>query len=445
MQKKCDHCNRIFRSQRSNRKYCSDSCRQMAYYKRNGITQTHDSEVDSIYDNHSPAAATVKYNRHPIVKDNRTVKTVNDGGTIIDESLLAALADRMFELIEERIDEKLKTVKYNSNNTVKSVNVKRTSRAKGIVKDADSIDHSFTAKTNRKGITGLYNRSRSIKDDNDTVKPDTVKYADTLRQPSTSVKDVNDDHMIQQLSALNLMNEDDDLNDAALSGFGEDDQEEEGQEDHTLRKTSRYGNLRQDFTVTSDEEDTCYEENDDQIAPQQSPSLVTGGNLIVKDAIDDIVKRDEDNTWVKPQMTQRILHFYRNGNLNIDDYIRTLEYTDRENCNEAMAYTRCLIGTVVRLSNRPRVEWDTFVTVVNTLTKFVHSKLFTSLSERFEAYTSTISDLQFKLRNAGMACEENAPIRIRISKSQKTWLAAVYSDLACLDDDVSFEEISLPD
>ena len=43
MQKNCLYCGNPFSFQRNTRKYCSDNCKQMAYFSRNGFTPAHGS------------------------------------------------------------------------------------------------------------------------------------------------------------------------------------------------------------------------------------------------------------------------------------------------------------------------------------------------------------------------------------------------------------------
>lgn len=46
MQKNCEYCGNHFTFQRSTRKYCSDNCKQMAYFRRNGFVPVHESDLN---------------------------------------------------------------------------------------------------------------------------------------------------------------------------------------------------------------------------------------------------------------------------------------------------------------------------------------------------------------------------------------------------------------
>ncbi|MCW3072016.1 MAG: recombinase family protein [Segetibacter sp.] len=45
MESNCIHCGEYFTAIRSSKKYCSDNCKQMAYFKRNGLELTKDIET----------------------------------------------------------------------------------------------------------------------------------------------------------------------------------------------------------------------------------------------------------------------------------------------------------------------------------------------------------------------------------------------------------------
>lgn len=47
-EKPCQHCGKNFVPQRSSKKYCSDNCRQMSYFKRNGFVQVNNEEENKI-------------------------------------------------------------------------------------------------------------------------------------------------------------------------------------------------------------------------------------------------------------------------------------------------------------------------------------------------------------------------------------------------------------
>ena len=48
MEKDCLYCGTHFTAQRASKKYCSDNCKQMAYFKRNGLVLSGGSETSDL-------------------------------------------------------------------------------------------------------------------------------------------------------------------------------------------------------------------------------------------------------------------------------------------------------------------------------------------------------------------------------------------------------------
>lgn len=455
MQKRCTYCDQPFRSPRSNRKYCSDNCRQMAYYARNGFLQAQGQRVGSVDGgSYIQAPVIVKYNGRPAAKYVKPVQTVNvkQGGEVISEAMLATLAERILSLIEERIDQKLETVKYGLSDTVKHVNVKEPLN----VKDRASVKRNFTSNTlagnpdstmcRVQPFAGLYSNSVSVKHDSrDIVKDDidAVKYESTLRYPAPSIKDDTDftdggENELEYVQVQELMDDDDnDSYDVETEAEDQDeDMEEEQSEDDTLKREAASCNLRQHFTSPTDRKDI---DEDTDIAPAD-----IGKDVIVKNVNKLPVNRKDEYEWIEPAISEEITDFLRKRP-GIDTHLDALGMGDeRRDCVKALTYSKCLIRNVIRLSDGPAVNAETFVALTNTFTKLVRSNLFTSLPVWFDVYTSTICNLQSKLRSMGMACEGNEPVRIRLSRNMKAQLMAIRFDLDYYVGDISFKEISLP-
>lgn len=469
MQKICTYCDQPFRSQRSNRKYCSDNCRQMAYYARNGFSHAQDHGVGSVDGrNYIQAPVTVKYNKQPAVNDlkyikpTQTVKDIKQGSEQISDSLLETLADRILARIEERIVKKLEAVKYGLSDTVKHVTVKEPLN----VKDRASVKHGFTSNTvtgntdstmcRVQPFTGLYSPIVNVKHDSDTVKDytdivkdgiDTVKYESILREAVPSVKDITDftdesERECEHLEVQELLDDEDNYSaDVEVEEVHwEDDIEEEQSEVDALNHEPAPCNLRQRFTVTADHENSTDSDQNTIIA-----SANTDKDVIVKNVNELSANRKDDYEWVEPVICEEILYFIKKKRPHIDQDLEVLGTGNKRRENmKALMYSKCLIRNVLRLSNSPAINTETFVALANTLTKLVGSDMFASLPIWFDAYTSTICNLQSKLRTMGMACQGNEPVRIRLSRNMKARLMAIRFDLDYFVNDISFKEISLP-
>lgn len=65
VEKSCQHCGVYFTSKRADKKYCSDTCRQMAYFKRNGFSVVTEQLVEQQVQEKCTQDPVVKYVSHP--------------------------------------------------------------------------------------------------------------------------------------------------------------------------------------------------------------------------------------------------------------------------------------------------------------------------------------------------------------------------------------------
>ncbi len=97
--KHCLNCKTYFTSKRMDKKYCSDTCRQMAYFKRNGLTLVSPQTLQNV---NAPHKGDVKYDpdnpQQEPVKDTSFLETPNL------ELLITHLSDTWEQLLNQRIE-----------------------------------------------------------------------------------------------------------------------------------------------------------------------------------------------------------------------------------------------------------------------------------------------------------------------------------------------------
>ena len=75
MENNCLYYGTYFEAKRSNKKYCSDNCKQMAYFTRNGFTLSGTNASVPAIEN--DAISQEKTQEHPIVVESQNVKEEN--------------------------------------------------------------------------------------------------------------------------------------------------------------------------------------------------------------------------------------------------------------------------------------------------------------------------------------------------------------------------------
>ena len=118
MEKNCTYCNTYFTAKRDSRKYCSDNCKQMAYFKRNGLVLSGKTEIGFLkYE--TPVIVkedTVKYDSPlPEVKyEKELVKVkqeVRSDAITIDQQMIDAIVNRITIAMERKIVQEIAKVK----------------------------------------------------------------------------------------------------------------------------------------------------------------------------------------------------------------------------------------------------------------------------------------------------------------------------------------------
>lgn len=91
MKKKCLYCDAEIDCKRLTKKYCNDNCKQLAYFKRNGLQLSGKPEINLV----------------PIISAQPEVKN----SKVIQEEIMNEIAMKVFQLIElrEADREKIKT------------------------------------------------------------------------------------------------------------------------------------------------------------------------------------------------------------------------------------------------------------------------------------------------------------------------------------------------
>lgn len=116
IKKSCLNCGLSFTSKRADKKYCSDTCRQMAYFKRNGLSLA-GAQPMSNQNNNSVEGFTqkpaVKYNTHPLyLKKEEKASDVKYTSEIpVQDQALEALINRLIDAMEQRFNQRIEKLK----------------------------------------------------------------------------------------------------------------------------------------------------------------------------------------------------------------------------------------------------------------------------------------------------------------------------------------------
>ncbi len=81
MEKHCEHCGKPFEGQRASKKYCSETCRQMAYIKRNGLIKVRVADLSQLKTNAEHHNTAFKMEQPPLQREQANSSNLNGYGT----------------------------------------------------------------------------------------------------------------------------------------------------------------------------------------------------------------------------------------------------------------------------------------------------------------------------------------------------------------------------
>jgi|GEM_PF-5710403 len=398
--KECEYCGKTFTSQRSSRKYCSDNCKQMAYYKRNGLVLANISG----YDSHSL-----------LEKEYRSVKDVKYDSTIkINDTLLNAIADRLLILLEQRISRKMLGSRCNGNeNTRAADNVKPYFTENAVPSfplcnpepyAGISLDgHRYTVKD---GGPAIVKNDSQLK--NQPAKRDEITFQRRRKQKKEC----------QPISAIALQNaEPEQISEPRIN----DPQFEE------LELALRNQTDLRDGPLTSEKETFVDTELPPPVENRSNDELSVDTKLIASKEKSENVKYE----WVDSTFINCIEHFISNDFTDLSSYSHKKQYTKVLEC------FKCLIWTLVQISNRPQIDPEFFFKVALGFSNLTQSSAFKAVPASYPYY-SLIVELKEKIC---AAAESQRISSFKLSPKRKTMLIAIRYQMSDHIKDLKFSEL----
>lgn len=381
MQKDCEYCRKRFDGRRSNRKYCSDNCKQMAYYRRNGL-------MPAGFSGNATSDA-----------DEKALKYFS---TSLNDQLLNVLADRLLILLEERLAGK---VAGNAETT-----------------EATELEDRLTVK------------------------------------PYFTVSDLTDDKVCNFQpyqgfsSSVDCIIVKDGFTETQENGAQSGDAVED-KEKPTARRRERKRTIIEYIPLQDEEpqhqptEIPTTEINEAQLAEMEQALLnftvsgdddVASGTMPIEEPYENSphspVGTKSENVkyeWVNSLFIRHIEDYICRDYTDLSQFTRRKEYTKTLEC------IKCLLWTLVQLSNRARISHDMFTKVTTAFSLLIQSSTFSRLPKNFPYYSLVVS-LKGKLCSAA---ESNMINAIRLSVKQKATLIAIRYQMGKSVRDIKFSDL----
>ena len=393
MEKNCLYCSAHFTTNRKNKKYCSDNCKQMAYFKRNGFVLSGKSETDNVkYNAPAPVLepntnimiqpiikaednkeATVKYVlEQPKIKPEQknetpAVKSVSE--KILGDEVLQATLDRFMTSIEQKFNQALENIKQEFSVKYESLIPKPDFTENSVSQDEPKINYCNPCEN--------------------------IKYAFDVKHKNVQMEETKEGEDHHQVKYVELYGNDEDIHEDELLELeqnerlaGNDEQEEENEE---LETEEEYEEESEEKIESS--ADALYiKELEKQIVELKEELRNRNAHPIEEDETEDEYK------WIESPLLKQIENNYAKNNSEIQ-FKNPMKYWSIDeimNMNWINVRLRSIIESMIKLSNYSRIDKHTLLCLTDAINRLVKSNAYKSLPENYP-HRKLIKELYLKL------------------------------------------------
>ncbi len=390
MQKKCLYCDNEFLAIRKSKKYCSDNCKQMSYFTRNGLVLSGTATIlnnqtieQNELDFRKKEEDTVKYGeKDVIVKDvkHQELLNVKSDNSMYEEPLV----------IKDLLEDFTKQINFSLSETIKT------------------LREEFTVKYNSLQ-SQLY---LTVKENDKTVS---VKYNNPLPE---------------KLNCLELLDDESEDNKKELN---------EGSELKNQNKNSNEfdkENIQLKATEKEMQTNNLSKGQFDKVHVSNDKKVIEQTNSEQEEDIDD------NYEWIESKFLKKIEQNYSQSRaavhfLNPHRYYDLMDIPTVEWVNIRL---RCLIESLIKASNYNTIDRRTLFFLADAFTRLNNSKSFKKLPPNYP-YIEMIQEYAHKLKVVAQANKNTERIKIKLDADKKAFLISVAFILARHVPKVKFSEL----
>jgi hypothetical protein len=437
MEKNCLYCEGPFTASRSTKKYCSDNCKQMAYFKRNGLVlsggMVQGGQTASVKSQVREIAPAVKYDT-PENAQVRNVLTVKEPEQAkrqepipdftVSEMALNNFSQQLLLMVEHKIEQQMNSVK-------KELDVKYGSGEQNTVR-SQAIEHP-TVKTESPSkeanvkYDSLVENTVSDKTEEGEIMHFTVKD----KQTEQLVRKEEAPAVSKPIFPIELLDEDPSNPESPEEEEDlEFEEQESGETPNTEEMKNEKPELKEKFEGEKGEED------DDFSAFKKNEQKVS-----------EVMPEEEAEYWpVESDFLRRVrkhqleLHRFKKFDnpvafWNIDSIVRNQWVSKR---------FRTLAESLVKLSNYGSVDRQTLFAVTDAFNRMIKTNQFQKLPADYP-YAGLIRELSEKLNGLSREHRNTEQIRFRLSMDRKALLVAIRNFLSRHTEKLKFSELTFAD
>jgi hypothetical protein len=446
----CLNCKRHFTAKRASRKYCSDNCKQMAYFKRNGLVLSGNPLVPAHVKYLPPVPAkesvrysepkhermdNVKYETKPTGKEN--VKYNLDFN--VNNTMLDALIIRLTREMDQKLARSIESVKQELEVKYESRMIKPnlTLDDKLILKQlCNPVPFSrFTNKALQSDKAGLSNPGNQLY----------VKYV-PVEENALNDKTENEEKHFTSIAT------DMKLNSSPRNTVLHDEEEEEEvnkeQNEESVLNNYEMAELEENQEEQKEQENVNEIKLNKQIEP--SPEAIRIRELEMqllelkfqlenKNTQAPVIEQkniepqhneepEEEYQWIESKfLNQMKKNYLPDTHYKLKS---VLNYWDLDNTMRIMWVNPrllCLLESLLKLSNYAHIDSHTLFCIVDAFNRLVRSKTYKEMAEDYP-YKGLIKELCIKL-NQFATTNNSEKVKLQLSLEQKAKLLSIRNEM----------------
>lgn len=418
MQRNCLYCAAPYKARRATKKYCSDNCKQLAYFKRNGMVFGINGSPDTV----KPANVKELYDNTDNVKQ-LTVKT--DNVKTVTPVNVKHEVDRSPENSQELkpviSEEQLQELIYRINESL-SVKIEQA-----VINVKKELDVKYALLYGTAGLT--QNTKKQIQvctpvpfmSITGTAKEFIVKDTDQVNV-KPEVKDENmiltyyaDKTVLESIEDFTINDKDDEPKILQCVEFSEEEPEQEEKQEPESELYDNTDNVKYDSQTPSVKHDTKNTSVQVTVKDEDIKELkVEPAGLATKTA-EEI--KEQKYEWVQSGFIHEVWNDYQSNEEGFES-----NYDD-PNAEWVNVRLRCIIENVIRLSEYAHVDKQTVDLLNQSLKSLTGSYSFNDLSSDYP-YLNTIYELNERI-NVIAKTVKGEKIPLRISFKLKARLVSI--------------------
>ena len=411
MHNNCEYCQKPFRAKRITRKYCSDNCKQLAYFKRNGMVfgMNGTKEENTVKD------LTVKPIAKELYDNTDNIKTVNSVNVKQDQDILRQEIKQNQEPISMLSEKQMQELLYRIS-TVLDVKLQQA-----IVNVKEELDVKYASLYGKqdlssnmtvvkeqvplctpvpfKGIARQTAESTVKHDTKINVKPVVKDESEPLTQNAENTIIEKKKHLPEIIMAIPLADDEDEIeeDDSELNDLSEENEVPESEKDQYIKELEEKIQTLLSNGIKKEKENTetaTADGTESQTEPQE--------------------ETEKEYEWVKSAFLQAI-------EIDFEESYAGDEVWGSSDPNVIWVneHLRCVIENIVRLSEYNTIDQETLKKLSSALNKIVDSYSFNNLSSDYPFLNITRELAERMNLLVKKSTGEKIPLRINLKTKAK--------------------------